>query len=208
MALDQSVFVPLQTVCTLVFNALTGLCVWEDWKVIDRWASYATLHVIMLLAVYQIGSLDLLDSVRVRRAMRSTKLSAASAPTPFGRAILSVIDEWTQQRGALGDTQANRTQKEAADRRKETARKICVTLDEGVSSGRLSASELADLSKRLLSNEAVDVGPSGALIGWLRTCHVYALYVRIDPAFGRMLDVLEGKPPAPAGGRVGGTYIV
>jgi hypothetical protein len=53
-AVDQAVFVPLQICGTLVTNMVTGLIVWQDWRVIgppSAWVAYFSVHLIMLLGI-------------------------------------------------------------------------------------------------------------------------------------------------------------
>ena len=43
-SVDQGVFVPMQTCATLAINLVTGLVVWEDYKVVEKWIAYIMVH--------------------------------------------------------------------------------------------------------------------------------------------------------------------
>jgi hypothetical protein len=48
-AVDQARFVPLNTTTIIVVNALTGILIWEDWRVIQSWYGYACVFVLLAL---------------------------------------------------------------------------------------------------------------------------------------------------------------
>ena len=69
-AVDQAMFVPMQTCATLLVNMVTGLLVWEEFKVITAWGAYFSVHAIMMLAVYLLSPSDWVQQYRNRRVMR------------------------------------------------------------------------------------------------------------------------------------------
>jgi len=172
-ALDQSVFVPLQTASTLLFNMVTGLLVWEDFKVIHAWAAYVSLYLIMLLAVYQVTTVDLLHEFSMWHVLRRTQLSKGQATTPFGEAVLAVIDAW---KAVPPDPAA-------------AAKALAAALDEGVKGHRIGADEFAALAKRLIRAEPSLAGLS-TVGGWMREARVYKLYAALHPEFVLQMDAL------------------
>lgn len=59
---DQRNFVPLNAVLTLVINAVTGLIVWEDWRVVQDWTGYVCVFLLFLLGSnLLLGDLQLLS---------------------------------------------------------------------------------------------------------------------------------------------------
>jgi len=55
---DQSFFVPA-TACGIQFvNAITGLIIWQDWKVVQSWSGYALVMLQIVLGVYLIASIE------------------------------------------------------------------------------------------------------------------------------------------------------
>lgn len=46
---QQSTYVPLMVSSVLVVNALTGIIIWEDWKVINSWIGYICVFVLFLI---------------------------------------------------------------------------------------------------------------------------------------------------------------
>mmetsp|Transcript_27152 Transcript_27152/g.65235 ORF Transcript_27152/g.65235 Transcript_27152/m.65235 type:complete len:333 (-) Transcript_27152:220-1218(-) len=63
-------YVPLSTCGALIFNALTGLLVWEDWKAITSWLGYAYTFMIMLFGVYLMSDLKFFE-VKEKRTRSS-----------------------------------------------------------------------------------------------------------------------------------------
>lgn len=48
----QSKFVPLNATCLMLLNAVTGVIIWEDWRVIESWAGYVCVFLLLALASY------------------------------------------------------------------------------------------------------------------------------------------------------------
>ena len=58
-AVDSLIFfIPLYTLMSLVLNAILGIVVWEDWRVIESYLGYLCTFVLMLLGVYLLSDLD------------------------------------------------------------------------------------------------------------------------------------------------------
>jgi len=55
---EQNSFVP-ESACGIQFvNAITGLIIWQDWKVVQAWSGYALNMMQVLLGIYLIASTD------------------------------------------------------------------------------------------------------------------------------------------------------
>jgi len=48
----QSKFVPLNATCLMLLNAVTGIIIWEDWRVIESWTGYVCVFLLLALASY------------------------------------------------------------------------------------------------------------------------------------------------------------
>mmetsp|Transcript_17777 Transcript_17777/g.32184 ORF Transcript_17777/g.32184 Transcript_17777/m.32184 type:complete len:423 (-) Transcript_17777:114-1382(-) len=51
-AVTQSIFVPLNTSVTLLLNAITGIIIWEDWRVVNSWLGYVCAFILLVLGIY------------------------------------------------------------------------------------------------------------------------------------------------------------
>ncbi|KAL7548573.1 hypothetical protein ACHAWF_018867 [Thalassiosira exigua] len=45
----QSKFVPLNATCIILVNAITGVIIWEDWRVISSWTGYICVFLLLAL---------------------------------------------------------------------------------------------------------------------------------------------------------------
>ena len=59
-AVDQARFVPLNTTTIIVVNAITGIIIWEDWKVMQSWYGYACVFCLLGLGIDLLLSVPLL----------------------------------------------------------------------------------------------------------------------------------------------------
>jgi len=50
-AVKQAVFVPLNTVTSLFVNGITGIIIWEDWKVVGDWTGYVCIYLLFILGI-------------------------------------------------------------------------------------------------------------------------------------------------------------
>ena len=48
-AVSQKTFVPINAVFIILVNALTGIIVWEDWRVVSSWLGYTCVFLLMAL---------------------------------------------------------------------------------------------------------------------------------------------------------------
>jgi hypothetical protein len=55
---DQNLFFPASACGIQVVNAVTGLILWQDWRVIQSWAGYSIVMALIVFGVYHISSLE------------------------------------------------------------------------------------------------------------------------------------------------------
>jgi hypothetical protein len=61
-AVTQAKFVPLNASMLIVVNALTGIIVWEDWRVVGSWIGYVCVFLYLVLGCYLLlGDIELLS---------------------------------------------------------------------------------------------------------------------------------------------------
>ena len=66
-ACDQGFFTPACSVALVVVNFLTGLIIWEDWRVMDTWVGYICACLLMCCGVYLLAEIDILEQYLVKR---------------------------------------------------------------------------------------------------------------------------------------------
>lgn len=77
--LDQGQFIPYASVASLLFNQLTGLLVWQDWRTIHLWASYVGIHVLVVLGLYLLSSAQA-GTIEYSNVVRQDSLKRLSSP--------------------------------------------------------------------------------------------------------------------------------
>ena len=61
-AVSQKTFVPINAVLIVLVNGLTGIIIWEDWKVVSSWLGYVCVFLLMALGCsLLLGDLGLLQ---------------------------------------------------------------------------------------------------------------------------------------------------
>jgi hypothetical protein len=61
-AVEQNSFVPLNAATTIFINAITGMLVWDDWRVVQSWAGYVCVFLLLVLGcTLLLGDLSLLQ---------------------------------------------------------------------------------------------------------------------------------------------------
>jgi len=80
-SVDQAQFVPLNATTIILVNALTGIIVWEDWRVVQSWYGYACVFVLLYLACDLLLSVPLLneDNPEFGAPSRATTATATAA---------------------------------------------------------------------------------------------------------------------------------
>lgn len=86
-AVEQARFVPLNATTIIIVNALTGIIIWEDWRVVSSWYGYICIFVLLGLGCDLLLSVPLLTaenpefgttkraSMIIRRRSPSARLS-------------------------------------------------------------------------------------------------------------------------------------
>jgi hypothetical protein len=61
-ACDQGIFTPFSSVALILTNMVTGMIIWEDWKVLDdTWLAYLCACCLMVCGVYLLAEMDLIE---------------------------------------------------------------------------------------------------------------------------------------------------
>lgn len=55
---SRIVFIPTYTCASLGLNAITGIIIWEDWKVVTSWTGYICSFILVVLGVILMSDLD------------------------------------------------------------------------------------------------------------------------------------------------------
>mmetsp|Transcript_25236 Transcript_25236/g.38850 ORF Transcript_25236/g.38850 Transcript_25236/m.38850 type:complete len:529 (+) Transcript_25236:64-1650(+) len=83
-SVEQNTFVPLNATCIILVNAITGIIVWEDWRVVASWLGYVTVFVQLVIGNYLLlGEIDLFGpqnkrygrALTIKRMMGNRKLA-------------------------------------------------------------------------------------------------------------------------------------
>ena len=61
-AVEQAIFVPLNATFIIIVNALTGVIIWEDWRVVKSWHGYMCVFVLLGLGCDLLLSVPLLNA--------------------------------------------------------------------------------------------------------------------------------------------------
>jgi hypothetical protein len=59
---EQARFVPLNATTIIIVNALTGIIIWEDWKVVNSWYGYVSVFVLLGLGCDLLLSVPMLNA--------------------------------------------------------------------------------------------------------------------------------------------------
>lgn len=65
---DQGIFTPLSSVALIIVNMITGIIIWEDWKVIDTWIGYMCACFLMSCGVYLLAEVDVIEKFLKNKA--------------------------------------------------------------------------------------------------------------------------------------------
>jgi len=162
---DMSLLLPVQSSMTLALNCVTGLLVWQDWRVIEAWTSYIMVYLLVLLGVYICAAgVDFVTSWSLQRHLNGAMLSKGIASSSFGRAVQQLIQTWQN------DPHNNEA----------TIPAMRAVLEKGLRSGAIEKETLLELSMRLFNGYGCH--PSKHLIKWMENDWGYfQMYIRHDP---------------------------
>mmetsp|Transcript_103461 Transcript_103461/g.163281 ORF Transcript_103461/g.163281 Transcript_103461/m.163281 type:complete len:445 (-) Transcript_103461:58-1392(-) len=176
---DANTFVPLNLSLQLVFNAATGVIVWEDLERMgDRSPqAYFTTFAVIILGVYVASpSADVVESLLRWRIFKTTTLSSEQASSPFGKAVLNLVHKWQSVKIAPS--------KESEESAKDALKHA---LSVGAERGRISPEELVSLSVELYNGDTGSFAFSAAIMKWLDRLPYMNEYFRHDPEFREKL---------------------
>ena len=66
-ACEQGLFTPASSVALIIVNFITGILIWEDWKVMTTWVGYICSILLMCCGVYLLAEIDLFEKYLVQR---------------------------------------------------------------------------------------------------------------------------------------------
>ena len=83
--MDQGIFVPMQTCCTLITNMVTGLIIWQDLNTLgDNLFVYVIMHLIMLLGIWLLAPED---AIQQYKASEGRSITLTRMPNNRSRRI-------------------------------------------------------------------------------------------------------------------------
>lgn len=205
---DVSLFTPMLVCVQLTLNCITGICVWQDWRVINTWVSYVMVYVLIIAGTYIISSLDLLEMVAIRKRVRRTDLTQGQVVSSFGRANVDLLNLWKTptSEGVIDDN--NEGGGEGVDPLPHTAPSVeaaalRLALRKGADKNMISAHEVIELAMMALTEQGSKNGLCRrcppVVVEWLEGhCSIYQTYASGDSAFRRDLHVLAGMEAPPS----------
>jgi len=106
-AVKQATFVPINASMIMVVNAVTGIILWEDWRVVQSWLGYVCIFVLMILGNFLLlgnGPSFEADNERYGRAYVLDRVAGK-------RDLFEDMSVFTNQRSAPSLKHAERPQK-------------------------------------------------------------------------------------------------
>jgi len=73
----QSTFSPMNTLATIFLNAIFGIVIWEDWKVVQSWIGYSFMLIQVVLGNYLLSDFEFFEEI----AEESVNAKLVSAET-------------------------------------------------------------------------------------------------------------------------------
>mmetsp|Transcript_1007 Transcript_1007/g.1409 ORF Transcript_1007/g.1409 Transcript_1007/m.1409 type:complete len:564 (+) Transcript_1007:132-1823(+) len=101
-SVEQNTFVPLNATCIIAVNAITGILLWEDWRVVKNWLGYATVFVQLVIGNYLLlGEIDLFgpQNKRYGRGLMLKRLMGKRALVADTDSERTAEDEFVEQEG-------------------------------------------------------------------------------------------------------------
>ena len=93
---EQARFVPLNATTIILVNALTGIIIWEDWRVVSSWYGYLCIFVLLGLGCDLLLSVPLLNAENPEFGMgRRTSLMIQNQPDTLTKQHLLIIEPIT-----------------------------------------------------------------------------------------------------------------
>jgi multidrug transporter EmrE-like cation transporter len=168
---DLSLLMPVKSSVSLALNCITGLLVWQDWRVIEAWTSYVMVYFLILLGVYTCAAgVDFVASWSLQRHLKGAMLSEGIASSSFGRAVQQLIIAWQND----------------PNNNDATIPAMRAVLKKGLRSGAIKTETLLELTMQLFNGYGCH--PSKYLINWMNNDWDYfQMYLKHDPKFHDVL---------------------
>jgi hypothetical protein len=97
-AVTQAKFIPLNASALIVVNALTGIIVWEDWRVVGSWIGYVCVFLYLVLGCYLLlGDFELLSQENSKYGRKSVMGSLKPLMRPRAATLETVQEEEEEQ---------------------------------------------------------------------------------------------------------------
>ena len=108
-------FVPLYSVLSLSLNAVTGMVVWEDWRVVASWPGYVSIFSMLVLSIYLLSDLEFGNSsnstrndVFLDKSQELLQVQSEGPPRPYSigsrRHMVvndgSSLEDWLEKRAS------------------------------------------------------------------------------------------------------------
>jgi len=127
-AVKQAKFIPLNATTIILLNAITGVIIWEDWRVISSWVGYVCVFLLLALGCDLLLSANLLtnDNAELGRAklMRRFQLERSSGSRNLYSDIADYEAEVENQNIAVNINKDADLLTSADTQRKESTRRI------------------------------------------------------------------------------------
>jgi hypothetical protein len=114
----QSKFVPINATCLMLLNAVTGIIIWEDWRVIASWVGYVCVFLLLALASFLLlSSAPLMTSENPEYGQRAhfrAKMIRSNATRTLNPLDLGPMSESTRIRldkDGSGDDQSDQDER-------------------------------------------------------------------------------------------------
>jgi hypothetical protein len=114
-AVEQKVFVPINAATIVLINALTGIIIWEDWRVVTSWVGYTCVFLLLALgcglllgdlALLQESSPETFMGARMSMVYRENRLEMLDRLKHFGKELEVLYEESDDNEQALEDPQS------------------------------------------------------------------------------------------------------
>jgi len=132
------------------------------------------VYVLIIVGVYVLSTdVDFVGQILTNLHMRRSLLSAGTASTPFGEAVLTLLGAWQRQKGpVVVETEEGKACELA----------LREVLQTGCKHGTIKDSEVIELIMLLLQEQGL--GPNAAMVHWAEAnVEHFKKYVQHDPAF-------------------------
>lgn len=103
-AVTQAKFIPLNASALIIVNALTGMIIWQDWKVVGNWVGYVCVFVQLVLGNYLLlGDVELLSPDNTQYGRAKSVYIAKDFEHAVAAGDLFTIDESESQEMELNE---------------------------------------------------------------------------------------------------------